>query len=74
MPDSSSQTDLTDLIVAEANQPRRSESDGQMAEARDLRELVAAKKTIDAAKAAAKGSAWGRIKMARAVPPGADPR
>ena len=70
MPDETATPDLTDLIEAEAALPKKSESDGQSAEARPLTELIAADKYLKSKDAAARGSAWGRIKMARAVPPG----
>lgn len=73
--------DLTPLIESEAALPLRSESDGQSAQARSLKDLIEADKYLKGL-AAVEGenatggprSAWGRVRMARAVPPGADPR
>lgn len=66
-------TDLSELIEAEAQLPRRSSNDGQEAEGRSLTELVEAAKYLDAKGPAnpTRRSAWGAVKMARAVPPGA---
>lgn len=62
--------DLLAILVAEAASPRRSESDGQMAEGRDLRELVAAIKAVPELTPRARG-AWGRVRMAAVKYPGA---
>lgn len=64
MPDA---TDLTDVIASEAALPLKSESDGQSAEGHTLKDLIEADRYL-AAKAAAK-TGWGKVKMARAVPP-----
>jgi hypothetical protein len=66
VPDES--TDLAETIASEAALPLKSESDGQSAEGHRLTDLIAADKHLAAKKAT--GSAWGRVKMARAVPPG----
>jgi hypothetical protein len=67
------QARLLEIIVAEAGEPRRSESDGQMAEGRDLRELIAAAKLTPTLVPRA-GGGWGRVRMAAVKFPGASPR
>lgn len=62
-------TEIDEIILAEAASPKRSEVDGQSAEGRSLDELIRARQHVAATNV--RGSAWGKIKMARAVPPGA---
>ncbi|VTU01009.1 unnamed protein product [Gemmataceae bacterium] len=61
---------LTETIVTEAALPLKSEADGQSAQGRSLDELMRVRDKLKA-ETAGKKSAWGRVKMARAVPPGA---
>lgn len=67
MPDSVEDA-LTETLVTEAQSPKKSESDGQMAEGRPLREILDA---IAVRQAVRGKSPWSS--MARAVPPGAGP-
>ncbi|WP_439624093.1 hypothetical protein [Gemmata sp.] len=60
---------LTETIVTEAALPLKSEADGQSAQGRSLDELMRVRDKFKA-ESAGRTSAWGRIKMARAVPPG----
>lgn len=60
-------TDLAETIAAEAALPLKSETDGQSAEGRPLTDLIKADQYLGAKKS--KKTAWGRVKMARAVPP-----
>jgi hypothetical protein len=62
---------LIDALVEQAQEPRRTESDGQSAEGRDLRELVAALSAVQATNSAAAGRTG--VKLRRVVPPGAGP-
>lgn len=69
--------DLTNTIVEEAARPKRSESDGQVAEGHSLTELIAADKYLKGQAAdtvTPVRSGWGRVRMAHAVPPGAAPQ
>lgn len=68
------ETDLTDLIVAEAALPKSSETDGQEAEGRSLNELVAADKHLAVKRATTtRRSGWRSIATGAVVPPGAGP-
>jgi len=69
MPDA---TDLTDIILAQAALPIRSESDAQSAEGQPLPDLLATQKHFEtkAALAVHKGNGWGSIGRARVIPPG----
>lgn len=72
--------DLTDEITTVASEPKVAKSDGQEAQAHPLPDLIAADRylkgqTIDDEPNSQGGprSGWGRVRMARAVPPGTDP-
>lgn len=65
--------DLTpDTIAEAATQPASAMKDGQSAAAVPIPDQIAADKyRAQAAQAATGRSAWGKVRMARAVPPGA---
>ena len=70
--------DLTDEIEIVAAEPQTVSTDGQTASSHSLKDLIAADqylKGITASDPAVGGtkSAWGKVRMARAVPPGAGP-
>jgi hypothetical protein len=62
--------DLLAILVAEAASPLKSESDGQMAMGRQLRDILDAVRAVQSPR----GSAWGRVRMAAVKFPGASPR
>lgn len=66
--------DLTPQIEQVAAEPQTVVTDGQTATEHNLKDLIEADKYLKETDAADTGpvkSAWGRVRMARAVPPGA---
>ena len=70
--------DLDDTIEADAAKPAEAEVDGQKVKKRPLTELIEADKYLEGKTALAGEnqnggpiSGWGRVRMARGVPPGA---
>jgi len=61
----------TEEVIELATAPASIAVDGQSVSERPLRELLDAQATINARTATASGgSAWGKVRMAKAVPPG----
>jgi hypothetical protein len=68
--------DLTDEIETTAQGASQFTTDGQSATAHNLKDLIEADKYLKETGAADTGpvkSGWGRVRMARAIPPGAGP-
>lgn len=63
---------LIDALVTQAAEPKVTESDGQRAEGRDLREIVAALSAVQATTSVTAGRTG--MKLRRFVPPGAGPQ
>lgn len=68
--------DLTDEIEQAAAEPHSVSVDGQTVQGHSLKDLIEADKYLKETDTADTGpvkSGWGRVRMARAIPPGAGP-
>ena len=68
--------DLLTEITTVAGEPAQISTDGQTANSHSLPDLIEADKYLKDASAATAGTqktGWARVRMARAIPPGAGP-
>jgi hypothetical protein len=71
MPDLS---DIEDAVAQSALDPAAASVDGQSVTAQDPLKLIAVEKHVAARSATSDGtSAWGKVRMAKAKPPGGGP-